>query len=925
MKKVIVTAAAWVGVGSVAFCQTAPDTSHYGEGGDARAIPLSISDQSSISALGDINGDGYSDFVAGTSLILGRSSTDLINSSSPGMVAIPSEWNALKIKGVGDTTGDGISDLYFATYIGQVYAAYIISGAANFQMPSVDTRETDEHVQGIPYNSDNRYYYSTGFGDADGDGKNDLEAEWLDTNGFRCLILRGKAYGNYALPTHASEGYFIGFDFPSCGTSNVSGATVLSRGGDIAGLGVDSVILGAEVRSQYYEHGTPHISTAFSAVEILSYLSTNGPTHDSYGCNERAASLSIVPVGDAGGDGRADYTVEMYTLGRFFDESNWRYISREYPDGFPPVYVPVAEMTRAAGDVNGDGLSDPLTITATTIGGSNPHSVYSTGIFLDRPFGFRDIPYYLSGGTLTPIGDFNGDGYLDFYSDSGRILLGSRAGFRTTGAGIYKSYAKDGAAPLRAVGEVPGGLIYPPDARAWLGFADGDGPSLQAVTLHHTLDGVSNIPPNTKAANVHWSITSGRANYTQANLSLKYVDREIAGLNEDCLYLLESSEGPAGPWFLVESATFEKYRNTVHFQTANLGGYLIAEYLPPNVTAHTFNRDTESWTFAAPLRPDLAAGAWRDGYGALEIGIGPGENSFAFYEGPLAPVVNQPRPALYRLRYRAFTDQPNRFDNPLIRFRASLANYEQTQELVAPPVDNIDHRDEFSPSLEGTDYEQFFLAPPNTSSMRMDFDAIGTDAAYHGYARVSLDAARLEPFTADGPTTTVLNFDFRNANANGFTLAAPHPTMTPAGFDATVTADGLSLRANASDSTPRLAFQFFGKTEGGLRFEGDHLYRADFTIGSHATVANAHALPGFRLRVNSESFQFATLLHVEPRNAIQPLPTEGAPQTYSLYFKAPAAIDGEAAIFSFDYLTTPEAQADSTAAIILQKLAVAEY
>ncbi|CAN5170810.1 hypothetical protein BH09SUM1_BH09SUM1_34190 [soil metagenome] len=682
--------------------------------------------------------------------------------------------------------------------------------------------------------------------------------------------------------------------------------------GDIGRQGDDSTVVAEYNYTRIPLFPVAEYDSDFSTGEIRPSLPTYGNAVN-HSMNWISCTHGHFPVygtvnavGDVTGDGSADYYV--YAEGR-------RYQISEV--GVEEIF---AGIGGSAGDVNGDGLLDPISSSSDR-----------TIVHVGRPVGSSSLT--LSNSFLTPIGDFNADGYLDFFSSRGPyedsyggiILLGSRAGFTLLGGGTYNTIAKSGAAPLRAVGEVPGGLIYPPDARAWIGFADGNGPSKQTVWLYRNLEWIYNIPTGLKPAAVHWEIATDRAAYTSATLEFKYLDREISGLNEDNLVLLESSTGVTGPWYINPSASFEKYRNTVHFQTANLGDYLIAEYLPPNVTAHTFNRDTESWTFAAPLRPDLAAGAWVDGYGALEIGIGPGANSFAFYEGPLAPVVNQSQPALYRLRYRAFTDQSNRFDNPLIRFRASLANYEQTQELVAPPVDNVDHRDEFSPSLEGTDYEQFFLAPPNTSAMRMDFDAIGTDAAYHGYARVSLDAARLEPFTADGPTTTVLNFDFRNSQTNGFTLAAPHPTLTPAGFDASVTAEGLSLRASATDAAPRLAFQFFGKTEGALRFEGDHLYRADFTIGSHATPANAHALPGFRLRVNSESFQFATLLHVEPRNAIQPLPTEGAPQTYSLYFKAPAAIDGEAAIFSFDYLTTPDAQADSTQAIVLQTLAVAEY
>ncbi|CAN5472395.1 hypothetical protein BH09SUM1_BH09SUM1_34200 [soil metagenome] len=586
-----------------------------------------------------------------------------------------------------------------------------------------------------------------------------------------------------------------------------------------------------------------------------------------------------------------------------------------------------------SGDINGDGFHDFL---ATFYGSYVIKTAYLVSGFPingDVELSDSNTPL-LASQEIFPIGDFNGDGIPDFcahnYEETGnelKIQFGRRENFASSAK--YRSYAKGGKAPLRAVGEVPGGAIYPPDARAWVGFGDGDGPSLQSVTLHRNLDEVSNLPANMKPAFVRWTLETNRQNYTFSNLALKYVDREISGLNEDNLRLVISYTGAAGPWIDVGNATFEADRDTIHFQTGYLpsgvADFVIVENTPPNATSNTFNQSAENWTFTAPRRPDLATGDQDTATGALQIAITPGEDSFGMYESPLASIANESQPVLYRATYRAYTDLPDRLQNPIVRFRTSLANFEQTQELVAPSVDNVHGRDAFGPSLQGNDYEQFFLAPAHSDSLRMDFDVIAPDPADASPAVISLDSARLEPVTIDEQTTTVMYYDFRNSQTNGFALAAPHPTMTPASFTGAATAEGLLLIADASQTTHILAFQFFGKTEGALRFEGDHLYRADFMIASHVSAANAHSLPGFRLRVNSESFQFATLLHVEPQNAQQPLPIAGAPVTYSLYFKAPAAINGEAAIFSFDYLTTPEAEADSAQPIILQQLSVSEY
>ncbi|CAN5424848.1 hypothetical protein BH09SUM1_BH09SUM1_03910 [soil metagenome] len=635
-------------------------------------------------------------------------------------------------------------------------------------------------------------------------------------------------------------------------------------------------------------------------------------------------------IGDATGDGVSDYFVRTGDSLKFVRGSLDPYsgtvttvtLATNMPmNSMPPVGI---------GDLDGDGKVDFL-LEISSLDNGGYRSYTALGRDLSGIANTQISPGNLLLKNASPAGDFNGDGVPDSVGEAlddssgstGLIQLIERNNPHLSG--VYYSYAKANAAPLRGVGEVPGGAIYPPDARAWLGFADGDGPSLQAVTLHRNLDGVSNLPANMKPAFVHWGITTERAKYTQANLALKYVDREISGLDEDNLVLLESSTGSAGPWYIVDNATFEKDRDTIHFHTANLGDYVIAELETTHAVSHTFNQSDESWSFAAPLRPDLATGDRDTTSGALSIAIQPGPNSFGIFESPLAPIANVANANLYKVTYRAFTDLPDRLQNPIVRFRASLENFEQTQELVAPSVDVIHGRDAFGPSLSGNDYEQYILAPPHQNGLRMAFDAISPDPIDNSPGTVSLDSARLEFVSADTPKTTVIYYDFRNGQTNGFTLAAPHPTMTPAGFDAAAAPDGLSLRASASNAASILAFDYFGKTEGAARFEGDHLYRVDWTIASHATAENAHSLPGFRLRVNSESFQFAALLDIEPRAAQQTLPLAGAPQTYSLYFKAPAAIDGEAAIFSFDYLTTLEATADSTQPIILQQLSVSEY
>lgn len=193
-----------------------------------------------ITAAGDMNGDGFNDFVAGRSALnSNQGGFSVFWGNSDGTLttrtdinsAVPGQQLGKEVQGIGDVNGDGFSDVMIGG--DGTYGAIYLGGSSFAGTPA--------SVLNIP----NTYTIAGGggIGDFNGDGFDDFALSFADANETKTYVVFGKGTLDATMdvnffknPANAME---IRYDLANAGND-----MEISRLGDINGDGFDDFAMG---------------------------------------------------------------------------------------------------------------------------------------------------------------------------------------------------------------------------------------------------------------------------------------------------------------------------------------------------------------------------------------------------------------------------------------------------------------------------------------------------------------------------------------------------------------------------------------------------------------------------------------------------------------------------------------------------------
>lgn len=376
-----------------------------------------------VQPVGDLNGDGFSDFAAlgdlnsfNTALyvFLGSATGPALAAGYP-VTNLPA---AAIIAPAGDVNGDGRDDLtMFWTGSGNVRLYFGTATGVDL----VNYNQLTNHFTGF-----NPGLTAAPAGDVNGDGYADLifgQPEFDYAFPCAAATFAGRAevlYGSASGISASNQWYLTGCYATG---SNARVGTSVAGAGDVNGDGYDDIVIGAPGASLTAGEGAVYIQYG-SATGLPTVNGIAGMGFINYGTKlfgqhtNGGFGTVVAPAGDVNGDGYADIAVGAPGDDTYGTDAGMAFVFRGTAAGtdtavanllwFESSGVPGAKMgvtVAPAGDVDGDSRPDLL---VGVTGGRYLARGTSGGLYIDQYFAYPPAT-----APLVTAGDVNGDGMSD--------------------------------------------------------------------------------------------------------------------------------------------------------------------------------------------------------------------------------------------------------------------------------------------------------------------------------------------------------------------------------------------------------------------------------------------------------------------------------------------------------------------------------
>ena len=428
-----------------------------------------------VSNAGDVNGDGLDDMIVSgpgsinagkTYVVFGRTGTTPVNlsdvSSGVGGFLIngAAADSSHSVSAAGDINGDGLADIIIGAhmtngsaglYSGTSYVVYGKTNTATVNLASLGT--AGFALDGAALRDESGYSLRSA-GDVNGDGLADLiiGAPPSNSNGGRSFVVFGKANPaalNLASVAAGTGGFVIN------GASGEHSGYAVSSAGDVNGDGLADLLIGADLRNS--AAGASYVvfgKVGGSAVNLSAVAAgTGGFAMYGQTASDRVG-WSVSSAGDVNGDGLADVIVSGHAAGNYAGKSYVVFgktgtekveFSSLGTSGFVINGAAANNQSgysvSSAGDMNGDGLADLL--IGARFNGTTGESYVVFGKTDLTAVNLSDVALGLGGfviksalthnaiGTdVSAAGDINGDGLAD-------LIVGAPGAWYSTAGGAY--------------------------------------------------------------------------------------------------------------------------------------------------------------------------------------------------------------------------------------------------------------------------------------------------------------------------------------------------------------------------------------------------------------------------------------------------------------------------------------------------------